>query len=145
MTFQTFTPTAPSKSEKKWYIIDAQGKTLGKIATHIVVLLRGKNKPQFVPHLDMGDYVVVINADQIRVTGKKEEQKKYYRHSGYLGHLKTQSLGTMRREHPERILFKAVSGMIPRNRLRRPVLSKLFIYAGATHPHAGQNPSTVSF
>lgn len=145
MTFKTFTPKAQSKADKKWYLIDAEGKTLGRLATEIAVLLRGKNKPVFTPHLDMGDYVVVINAEKIRLTGKKEEQKEYIHHTGYLGHLRREPIATIRQKNPTRILEEAVAGMIPRNRLKKFILQKFKVYAGAEHPHAGQSLETISF
>ena len=111
MNFKTYTPKAQSKEEKKWYLIDAEGKTLGRLAVKIAVILRGKNKPSFTPHLDMGDYVVVINADKIRLTGRKEEQKEYIHHTGFLGHLRRKPISEVRKINPSRILADAVAGM----------------------------------
>ena len=125
MSFKTHTPKIQTKADKKWYLIDADGKTLGRLATEIAVLLRGKNKPSFTPHLDMGDYVVVINADKVRLTGRKEEQKEYIHHTGYLGHLRRKSIKRVRETNPTHILNNAVAGMIPRNRLKKVIIDKL--------------------
>jgi large subunit ribosomal protein L13 len=144
MTAKTTTPKPLPKTERKWYLVDAEGKTLGHLSTRIADILRGKNKPTFTPHLDMGDYVVVINADKIKVTGRKEEQKEYFRHSGYLGNLKRIPLGKVRQTFPVRILEHSVAGMIPRNRLKNFILSKFYVYAGEDHPHAGQNPEILA-
>jgi large subunit ribosomal protein L13 len=141
---KTFTPKSPAKADRKWYLIDADGKILGHLATEIAVLLRGKSKPNFTPHLDMGDYVVVINAEKVKLTGSKTEQKEYIHHSGYLGHIKTESFERVMGKNPKRILEEAVAGMIPRNRLKKFILAKLNIYAGPDHPHAGQNPVPYS-
>ncbi len=140
MTQKTFTPTVQSKSDKKWYIIDATDKVVGRLATEIAVYLRGKNKPTFTPHLDMGDYVVVINADKVRLTGNKEAQKEYIHHTGYLGHLRRKPYAKVMAEHPTRILESAVAGMIHHNKLKKFILAKLHVYAGSEHPHSGQNP-----
>lgn len=144
MTFKTYTPKAPTKSEKKWYLVDADGKTLGRLATEIAVILRGKNKPTFTPHLDMGDYVVVINAEKIKLTGNKESQKEYIHHTGYLGHLRRNPIKRVRATNPTRIIREAVEGMIPRNRLKKFVVEKLKVYAGTDHPHGGQNPEVIN-
>ena len=144
MTFKTHTPKMQSKDDKKWYLIDAEGKTLGRLATKIAVILRGKNKPVFTPHLDMGDYVVVINADKVRLSGQKEEQKEYIHHTGYLGHLRRKPIAQVRKTNPTRILSEAVSGMIQSNRLKKFILRKLKVYAGSEHPHAGQKLETIS-
>lgn len=137
---KTFTPKAPAKDDRKWYLVDATDKVVGRLATEIAVVLRGKNKPNFTPHLDMGDYVIVINAEKIRLTGNKEDQKEYIHHTGYLGHLRKKSFKKVQELNPKRILDEAVSGMIPHNRLKKFVLDKLKIYAGSEHPHSGQNP-----
>jgi large subunit ribosomal protein L13 len=137
---KTFTPKSPAKSDRKWYLIDATDKILGHLATEVAVLLRGKEKPNFTPHLDMGDYVVIINAEKIKLTGNKTGQKEYIHHSGYLGHIKRESFERVMEKNPKRILEEAIAGMIPRNRLKKFVLAKLNIYAGTEHPHAGQNP-----
>ena len=136
--FKTHTPKIQVKADKKWYLVDAEDKTLGRLATKIAVVLRGKNKPSFTPHLDMGDYVVVVNADKIRLTGQKEKQKEYIHHTGYLGHLRRKPIKEIRVTNPTRILSSAVAGMIPRNRLKKIILNKLKVYAGTEHPHGGQ-------
>ncbi len=138
MRFKTFTPSLQAGSAKKWYLVNAEGKTLGHLATQIADLLRGKNKAVYDPHRDMGDYVVVINAEKIHVSGKKEEDKEYFSHSGYWGHLRRKSLGTVRQKNPTRLLEDAVSGMLHRNRLKKFIVRKLKIYAGTEHPHVGQ-------
>ncbi len=144
MNFKTHTPKMQTKADKKWYLIDADGKTLGRLATKIAVLLRGKNKPSFTPHLDMGDYVVVINADKVRLTGQKEEQKEYIHHTGYLGHLRRKPIKRVREINPTHILNNAVAGMIPRNRLKKVIFDKLKVYAGEEHPHGGQKLEPLS-
>jgi len=144
MTQKTFTPKAPTSDERKWYVVDAEGKTLGRIATEIAVVLRGKNKPSFTPHLDMGDNVIIINAEKVRLSGNKEDQKEYIHHTGYIGHLRRKPFKTVQEKNPTRILREAVEGMIPRNRLKKFVVRKLHIYAGAEHPHAGQNPTILN-
>lgn len=126
--------------QRNWHLIDVRKKVLGRAATQIATLLRGKHKPIFSPHLDCGDFVIVINAAKIKLTGNKLNDKLYYRHSGYPGALKTQSAAKLLKEKPEKVLEKAVSGMIPRNRLRKQVLSKLKIFPGDEHPHQAQNP-----
>jgi len=123
--------------------VNAEGKTLGRLASEIAKILRGKHKPIYTPHLDCGDYVVVINADKIRVTGRKLEQKIYYRHSGYPGGLKSISLRDQLQKHPERVLEAAVRGMLPKNRLGRKMFKKLKVYAGDSHPHQAQQPKTL--
>ena len=130
----------PGEVERRWYLVDAEGKTLGRLATQIADTLRGKTKPEYTPHVDTGDFVVVVNAEKIAVTGKKLSDKKYYRHSGYPGGLKTRSLSDMLERRPEEVLRLAVKGMLPRNRLARKQLTKLKIYAGPEHPHEAQNP-----
>lgn len=144
MTQKTFTPKALTRDERKWYVVDAADKVVGRLATDIANILRGKNKATFTPHMDMGDYVVVINAEKIRLSGNKEADKNYYRHSGYLGHLKVIPASRMREKHPTRILEEAISGMLPKNRLRKHFLSRLNIYAGQEHPHQGQNPTSIN-
>ncbi|MDP4007722.1 MAG: 50S ribosomal protein L13 [Candidatus Peregrinibacteria bacterium] len=133
-----------SEIQRKWYIVDAKDMVLGRLATTLAVTLRGKNKPTFTPHLDCGDYVVVINAGHIRLTGKKETDKKYYSHSGYIGNLKTQTVKEVRAKKPTKILHDAVRGMIPRNKLRDHVMDKLKLYEGETHPHEAQQPEALS-
>jgi large subunit ribosomal protein L13 len=130
----------PHTVERKWHLIDADGQTLGRLATEIARLLRGKNKPQYTPHIDTGDFVVVVNAEKVVVTGKKAEQKVYYRHTGYPGGLKETSYEAMRERKPTEILRKAVRGMMPKTRLGRQQLKKLKIYAGPEHPHEAQAP-----
>lgn len=126
-----------------WHVVDASGKTLGRLASKIASYLRGKHKPEYTPHVDTGDYIVVINASQIRVTGNKESDKLYHRHTGYIGGLKTTNVATLRRTYPERIISSAVKGMLPRNPLGRAMFRKLKIYAGAEHPHAAQQPTNL--
>jgi large subunit ribosomal protein L13 len=130
----------PHEVERRWHLVDAQGQTLGRLATEIARLLRGKNKPQYTPHVDTGDFVVVVNAEKVVVTGKKAEQKVYYRHTGYPGGLKETSYKVMMERKPTEILRKAVRGMMPRTRLGRQQLRKLKIYAGPEHPHEAQDP-----
>ncbi len=130
----------PLEVERRWHLIDAEGQTLGRLATEIARLLRGKNKPQYTPHVDTGDFVVVVNAEKVVVTGKKAEQKVYYRHTGYPGGLKETSYEVMLARKPTEILRKAVRGMMPRTRLGRQQLRKLKIYAGPEHPHEAQDP-----
>jgi large subunit ribosomal protein L13 len=130
----------PHAVERKWHLIDAEGQTLGRLATEISRLLRGKHKPQYTPHVDTGDFVVVVNAEKVVVTGKKAEQKVYYRHTGYPGGLKETSYETMLERKPTEILRRAVRGMMPKTRLGRQQLRKLKIYAGPEHPHEAQRP-----
>ena len=129
--------------ERKWFVVDAQGQTLGRLATRIATLLRGKHKPVYTPHMDCGDYVIVVNADKIHVTGQKLEQKTYYRHSGYPGGLRQVSLRRQLQVHPDRVIEAAVRGMLPHNRLGRKMFKKLKIYAGPTHPHEAQQPTAL--
>ena len=144
VTVGTKTFSAKEKDiEKKWYLIDASGKTLGRLSTEIAKILRGKNKPFFTPHADCGDYVIVINASKMEVTGKKLEQKMYYRHSGYTGNIKVTSLGKLMKNSPDFVLRKAVGGMLPHNILGRRLLKKLKIYPGEVHPHKAQKPELL--
>jgi large subunit ribosomal protein L13 len=129
--------------ERKWYVVDAEGQTLGRLATEVAGILRGKNKPQYTPHVDTGDFVVVVNAEKVVVTGRKAEQKVYRRHSGYPGGLKTTTYEQMLERRPTEILRRAVKGMMPKTRLARQQLRKLKIYAGPEHPHVAQNPQTL--
>jgi large subunit ribosomal protein L13 len=129
--------------QRKWYVVDAEGKILGRLASEIARVLRGKNKPQYTPHVDVGDFVVVVNADRVVVTGRKAEQKVYRRHSGYPGGMKQTSYERMLERRPEEILRKAVYGMMPKTRLARQQMSKLKIYVGPEHPHAAQNPQRL--
>jgi large subunit ribosomal protein L13 len=124
--------------ERQWHVIDASGKTLGKLATQVANLLMGKHKPTFVPYLDAGDFVIVLNATKIRVTGKKPKQKTYYRHSGYPGGIKAETYEEMMAAHPTRVVEHAVKGMLPHNRLGRAMFKKLKVYAGGSHPHQAQ-------
>ena len=129
--------------KREWYVVDAQGKTLGRLASEIAKVLRGKHKPMYVPHLDCGDYVIVVNAEKVRVTGKKLDQKFYYRHSGYPGGLKSINLRDQLQKHPTRVLEAAVRGMLPKNRLGRAMIKKLKLYAGSSHPHQAQQPKVL--
>ena len=133
----------PSTAERNWYVVDANGKTLGRLATQIADALRGKRKPEYTPHCDTGDFVVVINAEKVAVTGNKRNDKIYYRHSGYPGGLRSRTLAEMLDRRPEEVIRKAVSGMLPRNRLARQQIKKLKIYAGPEHPHAAQQPKPM--
>lgn len=134
---KTFSPRA-SEIARAWHVIDASGQPLGRLASHVAQMLRGKHKPSFAPHLDCGDYVVVVNAARVAVSGRKSDQKMYYRHSSYPGGLKSVSLRDMLAKHPTRVVEHAVKGMVPHNALGRQVLGKLRVYAGPEHPHAGQ-------
>lgn len=129
--------------QRDWYVIDAQGQTLGRLASRVATLLRGKHKPIYTPHVDCGDYVIVVNAEKIHVTGQKLTQKKYYRHSGYPGGLKEVTLRDQLQKFPDRVIEKAVQGMLPKNRLGRRMFKKLKIYAGPTHPHQAQQPKSL--
>lgn len=131
---------SPSTIERKWYVIDAADQTLGRLSTEVANILRGKNKPIFTPHIDTGDYVIIINADKVKVTGKKLDQKIYYRHSEYVGGMKETTLKEMMNKKPEFVVEHAVKGMLPKGPLGRQMLSKLHVYAGAEHPHAAQQP-----
>ena len=133
----------PADVQRKWYVVDAEGKTLGRLATTVAATLRGKHKAMYTPHIDTGDFVVVINAAKVRVTGNKETQKFYYRHSNYPGGLKQASLKDVRARFPERIIENAVRGMLPGNTLGRQQLKKLNVYAGTNHPHQAQNPTPL--
>ena len=131
--------------ERKWYVVDAEGQTLGRLATQIAVVLRGKNKPTFTPHVDTGDYVIVVNAEKIVLSGKKLDQKNYYRHSGYVGGLKTTVARKMIEKNPEFMVYEAVRGMLPKNTLGRHMIKKLHIYRGAEHKHQAQKPEVLEF
>jgi large subunit ribosomal protein L13 len=141
---KTFVPKK-DEVEKKWWVINAEGKILGRLASEIVVLLRGKGKPNFANFLDCGDFVVVVNAEKVKITGKKAEQKKYYSHSGYPGGLKEITFEELLRKKPEEIIRKAVWGMIPKNKLGRAVYKKLKVYRGPDHPHEAQQPQEYQF
>ncbi len=129
---------------KDWYIANAEGKTLGRLASQIAKVLRGKHKPSFTPHMDMGDFVVVVNAEKVTVSGKKESDKTYFKHSGYIGSTTFTKLDQMRRSHPERIVEKAVWGMLPKNRLGRAIIKHLKVYQGPDHPHEAQQPKELN-
>jgi large subunit ribosomal protein L13 len=134
----------PGEIDRLWYVVDAEGKTLGRLATQIADTLRGKGKPEYTPHVDTGDFVVVVNAEKIAVTGDKRTDKMYYRHSGYPGGLKSRTLNDMLERRPEEVIRLAVKGMLPRNRLGRKQLTKLKVYAGPDHPHTAQQPQPMA-
>ena len=142
MTTKTYVAT-PATAERNWYVLDATGRTLGRLATQIANTLRGKRKPEYTPHIDTGDFVIVVNAEKIAVTGDKRTEKLYHRHSGYPGGLKTRTLQDMLDRRPEEVIRLAVKGMLPRNRLARKQLTKLKVYAGPDHPHAAQKPQPL--
>ena len=129
--------------DKKWLLLDARDKTLGRLSSKIASILMGKNKAQYTPHNDLGDYVVVVNAEKIRVTGNKDIQKKYYKHTGYPGGLKSSTFSEIIEKNPENVILKAVKGMLPKNKLSSSMISKLKVYEGDNHPHAGQNPIKI--
>lgn len=134
---------SPSTVERKWYVVDAEGKTLGRLASEVANVLRGKNKPTYTPHIDTGDYVIVVNAEKIQVTGKKLDQKIYYHHSEYVGGMKEATLREMMQKKPEFVITHAVKGMLPKGPLGRQMLKKLHVYAGPEHNHAAQEPETL--
>lgn len=137
--------TKPTDIKRKWFVVDAQGKTLGRLATRVASVLLGKHKPEFAPHMDVGDFVIVVNADKIHVTGRKMDQKKYYRHSGYPGGLSEITLRDQLVRYPTRAVELAVRGMLPKNRLGRQMLRKLKVYASPEHPHGPQKPEWLEF
>ena len=139
---KTFTAT-PSTIKREWCVVDATDKTLGRLATELATRLRGKHKPTYTPNMDTGDHMVVVNAEKIKVTGNKLEDKMYYRHTGYIGNLKSINLEKQLAEHPERVIQSAVKGMLPRNPLGRAMFRKLHVYAGPDHPHAAQQPKAL--
>lgn len=139
---KTYVPKVEDRSEQ-WWVVDAEGQNLGRLSTRIASVLRGKHRADYTPHLDLGDYVVVVNADKIEVTGNRMEQKRYYRHSGYPGGLREATLQEMMQKHPERVIRLAVRGMLPRTRLGRRQIGKLKVYAGPEHPHAAQAPQEM--
>ncbi len=141
---KTYVPN-PDKLERKWYLVDAEGQTLGRLSSEIAKVLRGKNKPEFTPHADTGDYVIVINAEQIKVSGKKLDQKIYYHHSDYVGGMKETTLKEMLAKKPEKVIELAVKGMLPKGPLGRQMLKKLHVYAGPEQPHAAQKPEVLTF
>ena len=142
---KTFSAT-PKDIEHRWFVVDASGMVLGRLAAEIAKIIRGKHKPVFTPHMDTGDFVIVINAEKVKVTGRKAEQKQYFRHTGYMGHELYTPYSTLLARHPERIIEKAVYGMLPKNSMGRGRLrNKLRVYAGAEHPHAAQQPTPLTF
>ncbi len=136
---------SPDTIDRKWYVVDAEGKTLGRLASEIAKVLRGRHKPIFTPHMDTGDYVIVVNAEKIKVTGKKLDQKIYYKHSGYVGGMKETTLKDMLKKHPERVVEYAIKGMLPKGPLGRQMYRKLFVYVGPDHKHAAQKPEALTF
>jgi large subunit ribosomal protein L13 len=133
----------PQDRERAWFVVDAEGKTLGRMATQIADVLRGKRKPTYTPHIDVGDFVIVVNAEKVAVTGDKREKKLYWRHSGYPGGIRSRTLGDLLEKRPEEVIRKAVKGMLPRSRLARAQLRKLKVYAGPDHPHRAQKPEQL--
>ena len=133
----------PESVKRDWFLVDATDKTLGRLSTEIARRLRGKHKPEYTPHVDTGDYIVVVNADKVKVTGNNEQDKMYHHHTGYVGHLKSVNLSKLRATHPERILQTAVKGMLPKNALGRAMFKKLKVYAGAEHAHSAQQPQVL--
>ena len=136
---------SPSTIERKWYVVDATGHTLGRLASEIASILRGKNKPTYTPHIDTGDYVIVVNADKIQVTGKKLDQKVYYNHSDYVGGMKETTLREKMAKKPEDVIYLAVKGMLPKGPLGREMITKLHVYVGADHKHQAQKPEALTF
>ena len=136
---------SPATIDRKWYVVDAEGMTLGRLASEVAKVLRGKNKPIFTPHIDTGDYVIVVNAEKIKVTGKKLNQKVYYSHSEYVGGMKETTLAEMMAKKPEKVIELAVKGMLPKGPLGRQMYTKLFVYAGPDHKHAAQKPEVLTF
>ena len=136
---------SPATIDRKWYVVDAEGKTLGRLASEVAKVLRGKNKAIFTPHIDTGDYVIVVNADKVKVTGKKLDQKIYYHHSDYIGGMKETTLREMMNKHPERVIEYAVKGMLPKGPLGRQMYTKLFVYAGPDHKQEAQKPEALTF
>ncbi len=141
---KTITPSIDS-IDRQWYLVDAENQTLGRIASEVASVLRGKNKPSFTPHLDTGDFVVIVNAEKIRITGKKGEQKLYRRHSGRPGGMKVETFNSLQERIPERIVERAIKGMLPHNSLGRQLFRKLKVYRGPDHPHAAQDPKLITF
>lgn len=139
---KTWTAT-PDQIDRKWYVVDAEGQVLGRLASQVAAILRGKNKPTFTPHYDTGDYVIIINADKVVLTGNKEDQKEYQRYSGYIGGLKITKFKDMKAKNPERIVTHAVEGMLPHNKLGRAMAKKLRVYAGSEHNHEAQMPEVL--
>ena len=135
----------PDKIERKWYVVDAEGATLGRLASEIAKVLRGKNKPEYTPHIDTGDYVIVVNAEKVKVTGKKLQQKVYYNHSDYVGGMRETTLAELLAKKPEKVVELAVKGMLPKGPLGREMYTKLFVYAGPEHKHQAQKPEVLTF
>ena len=135
----------PDKVEKKWYVVDAAGCTLGRLSSEVAKVLRGKNKPEFTPHVDTGDYVIVVNAEKVKVTGRKMSQKIYYNHSDYVGGMRETTLAEMMAKKPEEVVSHAVSGMLCKNKLRSRMMTRLRVFAGPNHDHAAQNPEVLNF
>jgi large subunit ribosomal protein L13 len=142
MPFKTYV-TKPAEVERNWYVVDAEGQTLGRLATRVATVLRGKHKPSYSPAVDVGDYVIVVNAEKIQVTGRRMDQKMYYRHSGYVGGLTQITLRQQLERNPERVIGEAVRGMLPKNALGRKMVKKLKVYAGPDHPHQAQQPEQM--
>ena len=142
MPFKTYV-TKPAEVDRSWYVVDAEGQTLGRLATTLATVLRGKHKPTYSPSVDAGDYVIVVNAEKIHVTGRRLDQKKYYRHSGYMGGLTEITLRQQLEKNPDRVIYAAVRGMLPKNKLGRQMLKKLKVYAGPDHPHQAQQPEVM--
>jgi large subunit ribosomal protein L13 len=142
MPFKTYV-TKPAEVDRSWYVVDAEGQTLGRLATRVATVLRGKHKPTYSPSVDTGDFVIVVNAEKITVTGRRLDQKVYYRHSGYMGGLTEITLRQQLQQHPERVIGAAVRGMLPKNKLGRKMLKKLKVYAGPDHPHQAQQPQEL--
>lgn len=140
---KTFVPKQDD-IERRWYVVDADGQVLGRLASRVAQILRGKHKPMYTPHLDVGDHVIIINAGKIQLSGKKSMQKRYYHHTGYPGGLRSDSFLKLRREHPERVLQHAVRGMLPHNKLGRQMIKKLKVYPDAEHPHSAQQPEVLT-
>jgi len=141
---KTYSPT-PKDINREWFVVDASNQILGRLASQIAMRLRGKHKPEFAPHMDNGDFIVVVNADKVRFTGRKLDQKKYYNHSGYIGGMRETTLRVMMDRKPDQVILKAVRGMLPKNRLGRALLKKLKVYPGTEHPHAAQEPKALEF
>ena len=142
MQYRTYV-TKPAEIERSWYVVDAEGQTLGRLATKLATVLRGKHKPTYSPSVDAGDYVVVVNAEKIHVTGRRLDQKKYYRHSGYMGGLTEITLRQQLEDNPDRVITAAVKGMLPKNKLGRKMIKKMKVYAGPDHPHQAQQPKQM--
>ncbi len=142
--FTAQTPWVKKEEVKRnWYLVDAKDKVLGRLASKIAYMLQGKHRPDYTPHVDQGDFIVIVNAEKVKLTGKKLDQKIYWRHSGYIGGLKLQTARQLLEKHPERLIYLAVKRMLPRNRMRKKLLKKLKIYAGPEHPHKAQNPKPL--